>query len=64
VIDNATFAPVRVVQGLTLGIPTHVTQSWAIKPTTCLIPWNLIAYAKNRSGFFTVTHRPDGGLIK
>jgi hypothetical protein len=55
---------IRVVQELTLGIPNHVTQSWAIKPTTCLIPWNLIAYVQRGAkspaqsvGFVRVTDK-------
>jgi hypothetical protein len=50
---------VQGVQELTLGANT-VTQTWVIKPPTCLIPWSMVAYvqrgsaSQTQSGFVAV----------
>ena len=51
---------VQGVQELTLGGSSTVTQTWVIKPPTCLIPWGLVAYiqrgsaSQTQSGFVAV----------
>ena len=45
-VPMGVWVDVNVVQRLTLGTPNRVTDTWSIKPLTCLIPWNLIAYVQ------------------